>query len=590
VSDTPQKNASRCRQKSFYSIKYITISFKNEFLNIRSPTEIYTRKSEALIILRGYSIWGEISAVTEMAKTKREENNSTENQPAEAKKTTELILTCICALVFLLVLVIWHTIKANYWAADDQFWLNFVRAGLVDIWTQTSPFFHYRPLFGVWLWLVDLLGFSTPIALAIAGLVPIFVSASLAYHLFKNWLSPPWAFIAALMFMLHPMRHSHYLWISAQIDSWCLALSLAAIVAGLNLAGTKQRFMLKAISIALLSAAAFWCKEIAALIPIFILLLPASYGWKKRLLPAAMSASGLVLATLVALMVMQGPGRGIWLVESIRLFHLLYYPIQFIFPMDITTFLIYSRQSGNDFFIAVAIAVSVGFALLFLYMLYRYRRSWIYAAVVFMAAAALIFIIEKSHRGLGFGVAGMALFVAGSLQTVRPSFLRIIILLMLFTTWAFAWQLNQTSWLCAKQYGKRINNAYSELRQTYGPDRHLVILGPMWSVNQVAWPVNIPLEETEHSISLWIKAITPIEPILIEPLEKGQYRLTVTGLSRFAIPMGAQPDYGIVSIDCMDKNYPVSVVFDPRSYKNIPQTPLPPLFVVINYGRYIILQ
>ncbi|MBD3386286.1 hypothetical protein GF407_15355 [candidate division KSB1 bacterium] len=529
---------------------------------------------------------------TKTAEPKRgEQKYAAENQPPEGKKPNELILLCVCALVALLVLVIWHATKANYWAADDQFWLNFVRAGLVDIWTQTSPFFHYRPLFGVWLWLVDLLGFSTPFALTLAGLLPIFISASLVFHLFKNWLSPRWALIAALLFVLHPVRHSHYLWISAQIDSWCLAFSLAAIVAGLDLAAKKQRLLLvKATGVALLSAAAFWCKEIAALVPLLILLLPTSCNWKNRLLPAAMSASGLALAALAAMMVMQGPGRGILLVESMRLFHLLYYPIQFIFPMDITTFLIYSRQSGNAFLITAAIILSVGFALLFLYMLYRFRQSWLYAAVVFMTAAGLIFIIEKSHRGLGFGVAGMALFIAGSLQTVKITFVRIAVLFILFTTWAFAWQLNQTSWLCAKQYGKRVYKVYSELRQTYGPDRHLVILGPMWSVNEIAWPVNIPLEETEHSISLWIKAITSIQPLVTEPLDDGRYRLTVTGLSRFAVPVGAQPDYGIINVDCKDKNYPVSVIFDPRCYKNIPQTPLPPLFVVMNYGQYKILK
>ena len=96
---------------------------------------------------------------------------------------------------------------------------------------SADPYGHFRPTFYLWLWSLNMLGWSSPRALGLAGLVIQVATAGLSFALLRTWLSARASAIGAAISIMHPVKQDLWFWGAAQIDALCLLFVLASLLA-----------------------------------------------------------------------------------------------------------------------------------------------------------------------------------------------------------------------------------------------------------------------------------------------------------------------------------------------------------------------
>lgn len=298
---------------------------------------------------------------------------------------------------------------------DDPDWLQHARLGLGHIWSAPSPYAHFRPVFGTWIWLLAGLGCSSPAALAAAGVGLGVVAAGLTYGLLRQRFSPDIAAVGAALVMVHPLRREHLFWASAQIDLLCFVLCLAALL--LCARGLRRHGWVQLLWLSLLTALACGCKETAGALPVLALFI-APRGARLRAFVA--SLLGALASFAYAFHSLQGLGRAGGLVRRASLRNLVSYPARLALPGDWSyQHLARGLQAGDGHAIALVAltALLAGAGLWGIAALRRTRGFGV--AMALLGAGALAWFVGPSDRSIWFGLVGAAWLACLGLESKR---------------------------------------------------------------------------------------------------------------------------------------------------------------------------
>ncbi len=364
------------------------------------------------------------------------------------------------------------------------------------IWQTASPYGHYRPVFGSWLWLLDHLLPTRPAVYALVGCLPILLTLFLTYRLVQTWLPSEPALWAALLACLHPLRQPHYFWMSGQIDSWLLVFQLLILSKAARILQQKKRSWSSIVMIAVGSMLAYWIKETSLLLIPLVLLFPGLGRWRTRWLPALAVALGSAIAVAVARLVMGHFGRGGTILHFAGWQKVIHYPFKLIWPVDLRGLKIAAQQSGDYLpLYGYLFLILLAFLLIFM-VLRKNRKVWLYAALLFIAAGACVAVVDNDSRGLALGVVGISVLLAGwvhELEAVSARFGIPSIFLFLMITWGGNWIKAERAWREAKQYSMLFTQTISRVMDRIGRHRMIVMVNSLESIQNTAWCADMSL-------------------------------------------------------------------------------------------------
>lgn len=189
-------------------------------------------------------------------------------------------------------------------------WLQSV-SGLKQIFTHHSwafadgyvPARHYRPMFLVWLWLVQNVFGASPAWFHLCAIFTHLAAGWLAYRFALRLFSGDTtsAALVALLFALHPTKAETVGWIAAVTESLLAVFMLAGFLAYLNIRRNVRPYLWMAVFL-ICFAGALLTKETAVFLPVLIvayeLLLAPAQGGRLRFakLASYLALSALVLA------------------------------------------------------------------------------------------------------------------------------------------------------------------------------------------------------------------------------------------------------------------------------------------------------
>ena len=488
-------------------------------------------------------------------------------EPPKSGPYRAILFTGWSWIILLFILVMVNAIQANFWAGDDVSWMNFVTRGMKTIWSEPSLYGHYRPFFGTWLWGFKNVGLDQPIPLTIAGIMVILLSFFFAFRLFGYWLEKNTAFLAAVILTIHPLREPHFFWLSAQIDSWCLALSLGCLFIALKFRAEKGRNVSAMILIPGLTLFACMCKEIALLLPLLVFILPGQCPVRRRFSTAVLSGIGAMLYALSTLILFTRKANFVFLVKGFQLKKLLYYPHQLFWPTDLSDLAMKARLNG-EFLPLLLLAFFILIMLLFLgWICLRFRKeNWVLAGLILVLAGAAVCIFDSDHRGLGLGCAGIAVILAGAAPRLQPKktiFFSLLTINVLAISWLPCWLQYHDAWRDAKMYSRILTNDIRDTRNRIGPSYFLVALGTPLSIKGSIWPSYVE-ELDECSISLsQIKVAKGMGKLQAEKIQNGLYRLKTADMNPFSNVSPSYEGSGVVEAFILKGKYVFSLEYDP---------------------------
>jgi len=487
-------------------------------------------------------------------------------------------------LFSLFCLVLSHGISTKLWAADDQTWLKAADEGIARLWTRPSRFYHFRPIYGLFLLVHTHTGLATPLGFVFSGILLAGLTTILAYKIFNEWLQDKGAaFIASVFFTIHPIRHPHYFWASAQIDSLCLVLCLLALVIGFKYANSERRSGCYPAVLALLAAAATLVKEIALILPVLLFFTLKPCKRRKRLSAACASLVGILCASFIGYLVLHGQGRAGYLVQKASLMRLWHYPDALLGFFGRFDLLMQARITGNYLNVVLRLTLALLLCLLLLAVLYQQRRStWAMPAFLLLTIGAMIAIIDFDCRGLGLGGAGLALAFAGGGKTifVRKMKLMLLIVLPVLTFWSLSWIHLEKVWRSAKLYSASVTDELARQRALHGPEHCLVFVGLISDMRYDVWPVDVTVLDECAMQTAMIRNYQAGMKITVQKLENRLYRLQAAEGSCFYIPCRPIPEIGITEVECRAGRYVTSLICKTESYSNAPNDCDSPIFIL----------
>jgi|GEM_PF-4425505 len=465
-----------------------------------------------------------------------------------SKKAAIFLPVC---LLFLGVL--YHAIMADFWSPDDEDWLNFVGQGIRPVWTSGNPWNFFRPSFGIWMYFLNAVLPRQPAYYTLAGLLPILITWLAGRSLFNQWMDEKKAGLAAVLLTLHPIRHSHYFWTSAQIDSWCLAMMMMTLALALRTDRAERQYgALRCAMLLLMSMVSFWFKEIALLLIPLVLLLPSRLQLGAKIKTVLCISTGLAISVTSSMMVLGGLGQSGSKLAGMHLRRLLAYPIQIVLPIDQHALIMNARTPGSYLpLILLAAVIAVGAGLI-AYQLVKKRESWLIAGLILLAAGGCVCMVDPDHRGLGLGAAGFSLLFVGALYHFpwpRMKWFNRSALVLLICCWAAVWCRAESVWRGSKQYNKKMIDLLQSTRDKIGPDRIIVQLVGLGKINNMAIPEKIfTLDHKSLCVSYLTSAILPVE-VKINRMDRNIFSIHTQVPAMFEFEESIMAESGIVGIN-----------------------------------------
>lgn len=495
---------------------------------------------------------------------------ATDMGSGQTKPHPAILFTGWSWIILLFILVMVNAVQANYWAGDDVSWMNFVTRGMKTIWSEPSPYGHYRPFFGTWLWGFKILGIYQPIPLTIAGIMVVLLSLFFAYRLFGYWLEKNSAFLAAIILTIHPLREPHLFWLSAQIDSWCLALSLACLYFALKFRNDSSGFFSAAILIPLLTLSACMCKEIALLLPVLIFVLPGKPSFFRKASAAVCSAVGALLYTGGTFMLFPRKESIVFLLRGFNLKKLINYPHQLFWPTDLSGLVMKARLDSEYFGLLFLFIIILLVTIFLAWSCLRfYKEQWVLSGIILLLAGAAVCSFDSDHRGLGLGCAGMSIILAGAIthwQSRKSVAISITAITLIAAAWIPCWLPFHYAWVDAKIFSRILTEDVLDARKKIGQPRFLVALGTPLNIKGSVWPSYVE-ELDECSISLLqVKSAEGMGKLQAEKIQNGRYRLKTAYRNPFANVSPAYEGSGVVVGSMSKGKYIFSLDYDPLRF------------------------
>jgi hypothetical protein len=478
-----------------------------------------------------------------------------------------LISASVLCVASLIALALVHAWRVPFFAGDDQAWLLHASRGLPAIWSEPSPFSHFRPTFGSWLFLAQQIGADSPAGLALGALALHIATALLTYWAFRPLIPASACLVAAAIVCLHPARQQHLFWTSAGIDAICLLLSLACIGAAIRDHRRRSVRSVHLTAVCLATFLAVLSKETALALPLVVLALPGWKSWRRKLVTVAASATGAIIAAGAVLLVVPGGGRSAALLAPRVSAAALVYPIRLVWPGDHESwhYLAAVRNEPGHLLWPAALTVAA-LALLAWAWRGRWRSAWAGTGLLLVAAGFLPWIVRQEDRGIGLGVVGLGLLVSGAVTSrgaIRPLFATALILTLVLA-WSPIWMHRQRSWIEASLVSQRIAAAHRSWRIEAGPEPLLVAVGTM---SRVAWSCEVlGLDEIDRCATHLLGVVGPSPATEVEVVAAASgSRLFVSATGDSVLRWGGQPvpGLGVVELSVDDANHVRAAVIEP---------------------------
>jgi len=485
------------------------------------------------------------------------------------RTVTVVSLSCALALAGLAAR---HAAGQSVHSADGPSWLEFARRGMAVVWSEPSPFEHFRPVFGSWLWGLDLLGASTPSAWLLAGVALSCLAAGAAAWTFRALLPAPQALLAATVLFIHPARHEQIFWSSAQIDTLCLAISLACLGVvlrrpGDGAGGVPRSSFAGLMLLALLTALAVLTKEIALLLPVLIAVLPAGASRRERMTEAAASGAGAFCAVLAAGRVMGGAGRSRLILTHAGGLTVLQYPLRLLWPAAEGVRTPDPAYWSGWRALAPAL-VATAALILGVSLIWKHHggRGWVRVGIFLIAASWLVWGVTPNDRGLGLGCAGAALLFAGGLGAVKTgrSAVPAMALLVVAGSWSLLWAGRERLWSESSRLDAQTAVALGNWRLEAEPSRLLVVVGRVMSFGAGTHLFNLRELDPCAMTVLGVAGAPPVAAPSVHR-EGGSGRLRVTAAPGSVLAWHCTPiaGSGVVEVECDATGFARRALVDP---------------------------
>jgi hypothetical protein len=475
-------------------------------------------------------------------------------------------------VAILIGLALAHAWRVPHHAGDDELWRAHASAGLTEIWTQPSPFRHFRPAFGTWLWVLLKLGVGSPTGLAVATLALFLAGGALAFWAFRPLLEPPFALLASTLVLIHPARQQQLFWTSAGIDALGLLLSLVAIGLALRLYRRDSVSPIVLGFVALSTALAVLSKEIALALPGILVLLPGSATAVRRLAVGGASAGGAAVAAAAWLAVIGGGGRPAGMVPTLGSPAALLYPSRLVWPGDFHDWAYQAKLDGGVAApLAVAAVTAAAVVVLALASRGRAIAPVAYTGLLLAGAGWLPWLIRQDDRAIGLGVVGIALLIAGAVRFrsgARP-WLGPTVVIVLALAWSPLWVRWEARWLEASRLSGRIVHSWQAWRADESTGALLVAIG---APSMVGWTCEITGVGEVDPCGLDLFAV--LGPSPAPPVEtaldgvSGLLHVSTTGGSVLRWGQQPAPSLGVVLVET-DRGYARAAVLDPEPLQQV---------------------
>ena len=159
-------------------------------------------------------------------------------------------------------------------------------SGLWRIWTEIGATQQYYPLLHSAFWVEHRLWGDNPLGYHLLTIL-LHAGASVMFARVLGRLAVPGAWLAALLFALHPVHVESVAWITEQKNTLSIVFYLAAALAYLDFDGERRgRAYFLALGLFVLS---LWCKTVTATLPAALLVVfwwkRGRLGWRRDILP-----------------------------------------------------------------------------------------------------------------------------------------------------------------------------------------------------------------------------------------------------------------------------------------------------------------
>jgi hypothetical protein len=457
---------------------------------------------------------------------------------------------CLAVIVFFGLAHAWR-VPAH--AGDDRGWLGHSARGLGAIWTEQSIHKDYRPVFSSWLWLMQRAGADSPSGLALGRVLLFLAAAALAYWALTPLLPSRAALLAAAIVAVHPARVQHLLWSSAAADAICLCISMVCLGATLRAYLRRPSPWLPGVAVLVSCALAPLSKEIGLALPLMVLALPCAAGWMRRLAVTAAAAAGTALALFAALPVLDGAGRPGAIIAAGGGSRILTYPVRLLWPGDQELWFSRAALHGDYLPIATAgLAAAVAALLLLFAWRGRYLSAWAGTGTLLVLLGLLPWLIRNEDRGIGLGVVGIGVLIAGAVSR-REGFSSnraALLLVILAIAWTPLWIRWEGRWLEASRLSEAVISSGQDWREEAGDGTLLVALG---APARIGWHGEVAgIGEIDRCAVDLLGQVgpQPLLPVEVAPIADGsELQITAGGDAVFRWGTAPDPLFGIVRID-----------------------------------------
>lgn len=470
-------------------------------------------------------------------------------------------MAALC-LAVIVVFGLAHAWRVPAHAGDDRGWLEQSATGFRAIWTEPSLYHNYRPVFSSWLLLMQTIGADSPCGLALGRLLLFLAAAAMTYWALTPVMPSGAALLAATVVGLHPARQQHLFWSSAAADAICLCLSILCL--GIVLRAYRHRSVpwIHGVALAAVVALAVLSKEIGAALPLLVIAVPYAVSWRRRLALATAAAVWTVLA-LPALLGAGQPGAILAAAGSSRI---LTYPVRLFWPGDQESWFYRAAVHGELLPIVTAGLLAAGAAtLLVLAWRGRYLSAWAGTGALLVALGLLPWLIRNEDRGIGLGIVGIGVLIAGAVYPKEGSSpLRAAALLFfLVVSWFPLWLRWDARWIEASRLSEAVISSGQSWREETGAGPLLVALG---APARVGWHGEVAGVRELDSCA--IDLLGQVGPHTVGPVEAirqegGPHLQLTTGgeaVLRWNVP---DPELGVMRIDVDSAGRARGALFDP---------------------------
>jgi hypothetical protein len=223
-----------------------------------------------------------------------------------------------------------------------------------------------------------------------------------------------------------------------------------------------------------------------------------------------------------------------------------------VWPGDLSEWIHRFQLSGTLLpVLAVTAASAVALALLARAWREGWRTPLVHTALVLIVAGALPWLIRQDDRGIGLGVAGLALLVAGT-AAARPQ-LAVAVMVIAAVSWLPLWLRWESRWLEATRQSLLVSASHRAWRAAAPPGALLVGLG---APSMVGWTCEITgLAELDARTLDLLSVLGPFPapPVTVETHEaSGRLRITAGGDAVFRWGPLPAPGVGVMTVTVDD--------------------------------------